>query len=538
MEGKAFPHGLLDLACTKRGTRVCQLVKHLTACNEALWHARLQLREDIRDDLGELSVVEVPRICEEWPDCDECANNQMAPVLLRRLLESHRCIVSLESNYDMVSSAPMVEILARSSNLKRLTVEGTAEDPPEVLDQAEGTEVTFQFLQERATFTAAMEIPVRLLEKENATLVSLDLMDLEDNSTLRKLTIGTSLPNVDIAGLHTLARAICGVTTLEDLTWYGLVTRLLGASLLEAVTQSRSLCNLKFLLAVHLSEHVFSRARENTSIPSWVTALRENSTLQKLEVDVSWFSSTDCCLLLEALAKGNHIQSVTLRYFRKDNDLVEVCRAVKDCGLDGRVHIEDYDVILEDAWILPACREVRSVNVFWWHFQGNLGALRKFFRVVPSCHHVTSLRVSFDFFDEAVFASLAAYISESLTIDQIALSIDFSEHDHSFIADHEAAVQSMSNLIAALSSNTSISSMRLFSKASIGDRDWQVLADAASKNRKLRELSVKGMSTSIPRISRPPAARTSAQLQLTSPETSVLRRAQRADARSPGTCAA
>ncbi|KAL1470402.1 hypothetical protein MTO96_024337 [Rhipicephalus appendiculatus] len=468
-----------------------------------------------RDELGELSVVAVPRICEERPYCDECAYNQTsAPVLLRRLLESHRCIVSLESKYDMVSSAPMVEILARSSSLKRLTVKGTVEDPPEVLDRAGGTEVTFQFLQERATFAAAMEIPVRLLGKENATLVSLNLMGLKvspsmakkliealvnndtiqelalgdtvfhsgpdggtvgpfvqyltkSNSTLRKLTIRISLPNVNMAEVPTLARTIGRVTTLEDLTWYGLVTSQLCASLLETVTQSRSLRNLKFLLAVDLGDPIFHRARENTSIPRWVTALRENSTLQKLEVVVSWFSSTDCCLLLEALAKGNSIESVTLYDFRKDNDLVEVCRAVRDCGLDGKVHIKGYDVVLEDAWILPACREVRSV-VVTCHSLRSPDVLCNFFRVAASCHHITSMCVSLYLYDEEAFASLAAYISESLTIDRIVLLIEFSEYDPSFIADDEAAVQSMSNLIAALSSNTSISSMRLFSKASIG----------------------------------------------------------------------
>ncbi|KAH7943161.1 hypothetical protein HPB52_005950 [Rhipicephalus sanguineus] len=547
MEGEAFPHGLLPhgLACTKRGTRVCQLVQHLTACNEALWHARLQLREDISDELGELSVVAVPRICEEFPCCDECANNQTsAPELLRQLLESHRCIVSLESNYDVVNSAPMAEILARSSSLRRLTVEGTAEDPPEVLDRAGGTDDRFHFLQKHATSTAAMEIPVRLLEKDGATLVSLDMMDLKISpsmakklmealvnndtleelavgdtvfysgpdggtvgpfvryltksySTLRKLTIRVSLPGVDIAELQTLARAISGVTTLEDLTWYGLVTRLLCTSFLEAVTQSRSLRSLKFLLAVCLHDLVLPCARENTSVPGWVTALRENSTLQNLDVDVSWFSSTDCCLLLEALAKGNSIQSVTLRYFSKYNDLVEVCRAVRDCGLDGKVHIEDYRVVLEDAWILPACRQVRSVDVSCWHSLPSMGVLRNFFRIAASCHHVTSMCVCFYFFDEATFASLAAYIRESLTIDQIDLLIEFSEHHHSFIADNDVAVQSMSNLIAALSSNTSITTMHLSTETYIGDRDCQVLADGATNNRKLRKLSVTGLSTFI-----------------------------------------
>ncbi|KAH8009653.1 hypothetical protein HPB51_018950 [Rhipicephalus microplus] len=269
MEGKAFPRELLDLACTQQGTRICQLVQHLTTCNETLWHARLQLREDIRDELGELSVVAVPRVCEEWPDCDECANNQTsAPLLLHRLLESHRCIVSLESNYGMVSSPPMVDVLARSSNIKRLNIEGTVEDPPQVSDRAGGTKARFQFLKDHATSTAALAIPVRLLEKENATLVSLDLMDLKisplmakklietlvnndtiqelalgdtffhsgpdrgtigpfvryltkSNSILRKLSIRICLFSIYIAELHTLARVIRGVKTLEDLTLYG-----------------------------------------------------------------------------------------------------------------------------------------------------------------------------------------------------------------------------------------------------------------------------------------------------------------------------
>ncbi|KAH8009654.1 hypothetical protein HPB51_018951 [Rhipicephalus microplus] len=226
-------------------------------------------------------------------------------------------------------------------------------------------------------------------------------------------------------------------------------------------------------------------------------ALQENSTLQKLEVELSWFSSRECCLLLKALSKGNSIQSVALRYFPNDIDLVEVCRAVRDCGLDGRVHIEDYDVVLEDAWILPACREVKSFNVTFGHSHRNLDVLRHFFGVAASCYHLTSLCVSLYSFDEGALASLAAYITESHRITEFMLLTEFSEHSPSFIANEEAAVQSMSNVIVALSSNTRITSIHLYLKISIGDRDCQVLADAASNNRQLRELSVSGMNASM-----------------------------------------
>ncbi|KAH7975650.1 hypothetical protein HPB52_004035 [Rhipicephalus sanguineus] len=230
-------------------------------------------------------------------------------------------------------------------------------------------------------------------------------------------------------------------------------------------------------------------------------ALRENATLQKLDLDVSWSSSTECCLLLEALAKkeDRRLQSLTLRKFPNHHGLLEVCSSVRKCGLDRKVHIEGYAILPGDETMLQACQQVTSVSIRSSHFRLNVGALRKVFHVMTTCYHITSVHVSLYVFDEVTFATLTTYVSESPSIKEIQLDTRFSEFYDSFIANTEAAIKSMSNLFQTLSSNSSITRIQLASIVALGDQDSQVFADAILNNRQLDHLSVIGMNdTSVP----------------------------------------
>ncbi|KAH8030117.1 hypothetical protein HPB51_006549 [Rhipicephalus microplus] len=540
MEDNAIRSELLHLTCTQEPARVCQLLRHLGACNQFLWPVRLQLAEDTRNKPGHLSIVTDKNTYRPHPSAHA---EKTALEMLCRLLERHRCIVSLELRYDILNSAGLLETLARSSSLRRLAIKGIVMDP--VIEQVADA----QLAEDCAIYTARMEVPICLLEKSDATLVSLDIADLDmstftmkkfiealarngsvqelavgysvfpygpdkegrmgcflqyltkQNSTLRKLTFRASFYEIDIAKLKTVAEAICAMTTLEDLEWHGGTTTRDSGLFLAALAQSRSVQSLTFQLKERVYYEYAQRPRVTSCVTLWVMALLANNVLQKLDLDVSWSSSTECCLLLEALSEKEdcHLQSLTLRNFPNHHDLREVCSSIQKCGLNRRVHIDGYATVPRDEGMLAACQQVTSLNVRSRNFRMNVGALRDLFNVMTTCYHVTSLHVSLHVFNEETFAAFTTCVSKSPSVKEILLNTIFPEFYESFRANSQAGVKSMCTLFEALSSNGSITRIQLASSVALNDRYSQALADAVLNNKQLEQLLVRGMNdTSVP----------------------------------------
>ncbi|KAL1439124.1 hypothetical protein MTO96_047579 [Rhipicephalus appendiculatus] len=215
--------------------------------------------------------------------------------LLRWLIKWHRCIVSLEANYDVLNSATLVETLTHSSSLRRITIIGPAIDPPDSVDQVRSTNDRYRAYTDCMTCTAKIEIPVLLLEKPDATLASLDLTNLQmspstakkliealikndtveqlavgswvftsdpaaggtmerfahylakRDSSLRELTLGVHHLQDGVAESQALARAISAAATLKELTWRDRTPNHNYGPVLVALTQSQSLRSLTFL---------------------------------------------------------------------------------------------------------------------------------------------------------------------------------------------------------------------------------------------------------------------------------------------------
>ncbi|KAH7943160.1 hypothetical protein HPB52_005949 [Rhipicephalus sanguineus] len=531
IEGEAFPFELPRPKCTQKTRGICLLLQHLTAYNKVLWDLCLQLREDSRDEPGHLSVATV-----YLP-----LHADMRGIRQQNKKGARPVTLADRANYDVLNSDVLVETLMRSSSLRRLTIIGRANDPPQVLQQVGRTEGRSLAYQDYMICTARIEIPVLLLEKHDATLVSLDLenllmspstakklieslikndtveqlavgyiiltsgpatdgtMDLfaqylgKGNSTLRELTFGVHHLENGVSESMTIARAVCAATTLEELTWQISTANHSYAPVLAALARSRSLRSLTFLPGGRDNYENGPLPRENASQPSWISALKENTTLEKLDLDVSWSYIADCCLLLEALAEDKGLQSVTLRNFPNDAGSQEVLRAMRERGLDQKVRVECYPVFLGDHLTLPACNRVTSIVVRPDYLTPVDSSLRNAFHLITTSHHITSVYVFLDFFHEATFTLLATYISESPTIKQIELKLLFCDLEESFVANGEAALRSITNLFMALSSNEGITSMLLYLGINVADEHCQLLADAPSNNRQLHELSVVSM---------------------------------------------
>ncbi|XP_070379921.1 uncharacterized protein [Dermacentor albipictus] len=536
MEGELVSAELLRLNCTRGQNRVCQLLRHLTACNKVLWHVGLQLREDTRDELGEVSVATVPSIYRRFQSDTE----QAAIALLCRLIADHRCVVSAELNYSVANTGPLDAVLASSSSLRRLRVIGIASDHPE--DAFCSLHYTDEFILHhvRAHIYARMTTPNRLLTRAGATLRSLDvaatrmnrtaawkLIDAlienctvtelvvgacvftcgprnrpsgrfvqyltKEDATLRKLTLRAvyfdTTPGCDL-----LVHAICAMETLQELA-----VQFHGGSrdyvyFMRVIAGSRSIrtLSLRFtgfpdgLMIVYPTVPAYT-----VNIHAWASALQRNTTLEELLLDISWSTTADCLVLLRALVGNHSIRKLTLHSVPHDGGLREVCGIIRECGLACMVGIGDHRVGPRDLPAIWYCRRVTAVILIYVYY---LDATDFLFAldVLASCDHITSLTVFLDIFDDDIYESLSAYIRSAFALKAIELSVRVDQfHAILFRARFETFDRCMSALCEALSSNLGITKIKLESAVQLHTDVYPVLARAAT-NPRLHELCLRG----------------------------------------------
>ncbi|XP_075558004.1 uncharacterized protein LOC142590055 [Dermacentor variabilis] len=541
MEGELVPAELLRLNCTRGQNRVCQLLRNLTACNEVLWHVGLQLHEDTRDELGEVSVAIVPSIRRRLQSHTE----QAAIDLLCRLIADHRCIVSAELNYSDANTGPLDALLASSSSLRRLRVVGIASDHPE--DTLCSSHYTDEFILHHVPpeIYATMTIPNRLLTRGGAMLTSLDvaatrmnqtaawnLIDAlienctvtelfvgacvftcgpwnrpserfaqyltKEDATLRKLTLRAV--HFDSApGCEILVHAICAMTTLQELAVLFHAGSHDYVFFVRVIAESRSIRTLSLRFTAFGEGQMIvypTSPAYAVNIHAWASALEENNTLEELLLDISWSTTAHCLVLLRALVGNSSIRKLTLHSLPHDGGLREVCGIIRECGLACMVGIGDHRVGPRDLPAIWYCRHLTAVILIYVYF---LDATDFLFAldVLASCNHITSLSVFLDIFDEDLYDSLSAYIRSAFALKAIELSVRVDRY-HAILFRARFAHETpfdrcMSALCEALSSNFGITQITLESAVQLRDDVYPVLARAAT-NPRLYEFCLRGFS--------------------------------------------
>ncbi|KAL1466744.1 hypothetical protein MTO96_026451 [Rhipicephalus appendiculatus] len=509
------------MSCTRGQARVCHLLNYLTDFNAALWKVGLQLREeDAGERTGDLVVATVPGTCQEYPFCNSCAHNDELTVsCLRGLLRVHRCIVSAEMNCGVANSATVIEALASSSSIRRLTIRGAElSDEREARLRVPRPNTVGCLLSDYVypdDLRAKPVIPCLLRRNSGVTLTSLDVAELEmtpsgvselmtslmlndtvtelavghnvfarlsgdpdyvpfeqyfrhRNAPLKKLTLKTSIPLYDDGHLRRLAETLSSMTTLEEL---------------YAQWPSRpQLCEM-FATIVFQSK-----------------SLRSN-----LDLDVSWCHTTDCVGFLNALQRHRgSLRTLSLRNLLAEGCLQAVCDTIRKRGLGHRVCIKDHKVNYGHASILRLCPEVKAVTVSS-QFLGDIRCvLRKVFKVLATCRHVTSLRLLLHFCNSPTFDSLAAYIGGASTLKEIELRIkthstnDSDDEEDAMDVDDigESVTQALQLVYKALCSNLNIRKLHVDTRIKISDDDCRMFADYATVNNGLLyELSLKHVSS-------------------------------------------
>lgn len=535
----------LQLRCTRSRTRICDLLSELTYYNQALWHLGLQLREDARDNLGELRVAVVPGISRGTLRGTGDANTVLAAKnLLRHLLDEHQCVIALQVTPAVSKTAFLIDaIAARPRRLRRLAIPAPSNDEPQVVEglfklvaSLDGVEA-LEFLDDWVGSDTVAVFPETRMKRMVAGLQMLELAELDGandarnrelidalvkNDTIKELSVGASVytagpigrssewfaeyltkPNPTLrkltlrgrhsevtCGLETLVRAISVASTLEDLVahWHARTPEC--ATLLRGAASSETLRSFGLYIgpcceeSVHRPQVLSSFATEG--LRPWIQPLKKNRSLRNLSLDLSWFDSGDFFALLRVLSTSQSLDVVTVRNLPDDGFLESFCRNMRQCRPKVQIIIENHSVGWLDLQTLQGCPELTAVTLTTGRLN-DADLLRSALGKLATCKHLTSIRLVLNVFDEMLHDAVATYIRSASEVRDIDLSL---LTDCSPPVGDVRRVKLERNIIQALSSNGKITRIKLQTRPLYGE-DYLAFADAVLKNRRLYELSVR-----------------------------------------------
>lgn len=538
---------VLGMPCSRNRTRLCELLRCLTACNNILWHAGVNLKEDERDNLGALSVAMVTDACREFTRCSSYAGSRhYAKVLLHRLFTVHSCIVAVEVNYIIVNTEFLLKDLARMRSLKRLSIFGIPGDEPKITECLGDLVRSLDFIEELSLdgycpSQARTALPGLLLEREGIALGTLDVAGLEmsaplvrhltaaliknntvtelavgacvfascharpsewfaeylgkENGTLRKLAL-RGCPFRNRPGLETIVEAICTMNTLEELiVEWDTASEAEYMLFSKVVAQNKTLRTLNLpciescgnVTATAVRDDCFAALSRRERIGPWLQALSSNHVLLELTIDLQWLTRDECHAFFRAFAQNRTLKTVTVRYLTDAYTLKEVCLIIRKYGLVRKVHIQNYHLGRASLRSISECPEVATLTLSCPHLV-KPDDFSNAFNSLASCSHVTSLCVHYDRFSGLVYAALAAYIRGSSVLRNVELYLPGELMTPCEAMGRQRCLY-VTRLVQALSANLVINKATL-ELPRLSHTDCQVLADAIVQSRCLCELSL------------------------------------------------
>lgn len=543
---KTLPGYLVSCCTRSEKSPVCQLSYHLKVCNEALWHVGLELKEDTQGSVGELRLLSVYGGWGELPGRNpDVEAERVAVNLLQMFFMSHRCIVDVELNVSLASRRFLLRALEQNRSVKTLRVQGIHSEHTEASDNVFNMVSAAANIQEiifsdgHCSSLLKQAVSFLLLEGGDTRLKILDvaalrmshykakqlILGLRENHTIEELAVGASVftcgsvspsdifagyltrenaklkkltlrsrPFYNTRALKALVRTLSTLTTLQELTVDLSLTCVEDTVLFASVVALNR--TLKSLSVTWLNEyydfpppHVnFAASNGAERMGIWLDALRQNSTLAYLSIDLVGFAVEDCCRFFRALEAKQSLLRVSACNLPGSGALSPVCQAIKASGPPGRVFVKDYNVCPADLQSLSSCDEVGAVNITHEHLP-HLELLRTAFTVLVACRHVTAIRVRVcsDFFDRTLHRVLADYIAGASTLTDIDLHLDVDLYEEV----EENMQEAQSALVTALISNTGIARITL-QEIAFSDKDCRRFAGAIIRSKRLNELTFRG----------------------------------------------
>ncbi|KAH7943771.1 hypothetical protein HPB52_011413 [Rhipicephalus sanguineus] len=509
--------------CTSSECRPCDIFRDITIWNEFFWQVGLELRELYP---GKLSLVKMDGPCGPL-DARRCKHE--AATLLHRLLTYHHCFVSLVLNHWIfVDHHQLIcDALPKSPSLRKLEVHlftinerafqsFTAVLPflnhlqelnCQMMDLERGFCEGVSELLVSTTSLTTLKLKARQMEaeygevifhglKRNTTVTTLSLhmrMDaflsqrgvaftdcLCDNQTLRSLIVTSYYKNDDCVP-NLIIRSLFSNTTISEV-------RLIGFSLdnensllvAEMLSENRSLREFHMVdCGLYRSSRIPEYHGVSDRICPWIVALDENTTLERLTMELSCFNLEECRSLFKALASHKSLKSITVDRLIPTAE-VEICRALRETGLLERFFLARPHVVKDPVVTLRECKELSSIRINPMTLHG-FDSVRTALGLLPSCSHVTSvtLEVWQKWLNGDAIFLMAQYIKGTTVLRDLEMTL-FSTTSNIVDRDERA-------LMEALSFNNSVRKLSLTGLC-FDDTEIQMLVDKLQASRTLYEL--------------------------------------------------
>lgn len=528
--------------CTKNDGRRCLLLQHRRDINEILMHAGLELREDIRGRSSgdaRLAVAETLEcLCYE---CNQMPHRRQrqAMELAEDVLSEHHCITAVDLTRFVVQRPSLLEALERKGTVRSVTVwaedlDGTYFDNAKlvyILHLAD--QLIFTNPDWNRTSESTCPVHGRMVTLHTRDLTTLDIghvllhsseahtfiRELWRNKTIADLTVGICVigfccrefaaylakPDGTLKKLTYRIKAsenenrslmeeaiqiqidaICRMATLEELTFDFVKTFPENTS--DTARYAKLVSLSPSLRRLWLSSRSNCH-REQTAPPNdaaqcmepWLAALRKNSKLNELCIDLWCFGETECRAFFEAVADNATLRSVVIHHLPMTGRLDVMCKMIRELGLSDRVVVEDQYYIYQDVNSLLDCPEITGVTLTGQipeelpHFMSVGAALDALSRVI----HPISLRMTCDWFCRSTFDDLAACIRRRSAHTDIELDMHSwwpteSERQREYI---------LSGLFRALASNPKLTRISIHGLPALGKNCLKEFAEGLRKNR-------------------------------------------------------
>ncbi|KAH7968465.1 hypothetical protein HPB52_008543 [Rhipicephalus sanguineus] len=501
--------------CSGTHERPCHIIRQLTACNELLFPARMQLRE-IPGARGQLALVSIDGSCRLLPGPQDFHLRQSAG-FMHSLLKHHKCVASLDvtrSHFDKYSS-PLCDALPLSC-LKKLTLScgfpmsrGICAVIPSLtsleeleLDCASSSDSCAEFPTALAALVRASPFLVALslagISMEEQATKHL-LASLTESGVLKDLTLdGRVVPECCRGELSQYLMSSSSLTSLSftdesEKTEITVLEGILHSRTISKVCISAYTGNAEIiqLVARILSKNTvvksfaISSTREEVFLAdrvaydTWLDALGENETLEKLWIFYRIWNRQQWIRFTHILSSKQRLKVYIFCCNKNDHLFTHVYRTLEDSGVHDKASCGLY--LVKDNADLLKCKVFSGLFFDWDAHEGvQVTALRQ----MLDCSHLKSLIIDIRRGNLAVSSALAEYVQSTPVLRELQIEVRTALADELNLAG--GAWWRL--IVNSLSRNNSIKDLNI-SGSDMSDGDVESLADAVSAKTNIRKLS-------------------------------------------------
>ncbi|KAL1475125.1 hypothetical protein MTO96_020167 [Rhipicephalus appendiculatus] len=498
-------------SCTKTPERPCQIVRHLTALNELLFSARMQLQE-IPRSRGQLALISLANSGLHLPE-PENFQSKLSASLLHRLLKCHQCIATLNiTPFQLKKCSSLLCDALPYSRLKKLRLQFWCLPMTESICETIPSLTSLEELQCSCFSDCCVEFPTALaaLVRTSPSLVVLDLLgtSMEEHATnnlLSCLMQSESLKELSLRG--SLVPETCREQLMKYLMFAPSLTSFRFAAesetteiaVLEGILHNKTISKVVISTFTGNIENIQLVARiigENTVISSlvilsiyeevsplhnvaynnWLDALRKNATLEELSIPYQIWNQQQWIRFNDILSSKHRLKVCIFSDSTNHSLLTHVCHALGDSGahdkvscgvyfVEGNIDLMKYKMFSGLFFVGDVHEEVKTAALLQ----------------LPNYGHMTSLALEIPRGNIAVSSALAEYVQSTSVLTKLEVSMGLA--DEADFSDEWWRV-----IVESVTRNRSIKELTLYVD-SLSNRDVESTADAVHASRNIRKLT-------------------------------------------------